>query len=354
VACCTIDTSGFIRDCNDLFASLFTYPRKDLVNASFLDLAEATPDNVLHKTLERLQDQTGIFSQRVWLRRKDGSTFPALLNIKPLEDKHGSVKGGSVVVIDDTFNYRAIAGAEKDKEELKRKERLKNEFVAIASHELRTPIQPILGFALLAKRGSISQETAWEGVLSEARRLQQLANDILDVSRIESDNLKYEFSRVKINELVRHAVESLTGELNKDISVQVDQPESDTDLLIDADRSRITQVITNLVGNAIKFTSKGTIKVESKAYFDKNRLEIRISDTGGGIPTDILPRLFEKFVTKDHGEGNKKGSGLGLYISKAIVTAHNGELTATNNPEGGATFLISLPINRQVQQSVLK
>jgi signal transduction histidine kinase len=124
--------------------------------------------------------------------------------------------------------------------------------------------------------------------------------------------------------------------------------------LIDADRSRITQVITNLVGNAIKFTSKGSIKVESRAYPDKNRLEIKISDTGGGIPIDILPRLFEKFVTKDHGEGNKKGSGLGLYISKAIVTAHNGELTATNNPEGGAAFLISMPITREVQQSAQK
>jgi signal transduction histidine kinase len=176
----------------------------------------------------------------------------------------------------------------------------------------------------------------------------------LDFSRIESDNLKYEFSRVKINELVRHAVDSLTGELNKDISVSVDYSDSDADLLIDADRSRITQVITNLVGNAIKFTSRGSIKVESRTYVDRNRLEIKISDTGGGIPIDILPRLFEKFVTKDHGEGNKKGSGLGLYISRAIVTAHNGELTATNNPEGGATFLISLPINRQAQQSIEK
>lgn len=353
VACCTIDTSGFIRDCNDLFASLFAYSRKELANVSFLDLAAATPDNTIQKTLDRLEGQTGIFAQRVWLKRKDGNPFPALLNIKPLQDKHGSVKGGSIVVIDDTFNYRAIAGAEKDKEELKRKERLKNEFVAIASHELRTPIQPILGFALLAKRGSISQEAAWEGVLSEARRLQQLANDILDVSRIESDNLKYEFSRVKINELLRHAVDSLTGELNKDISVYVDHEALESDLLIDADRSRITQVITNLVGNAIKFTSKGSIKIQSKAFVDKNRLEIRISDTGGGISEDILPRLFEKFVTKDHGEGNKKGSGLGLYISKAIVTAHNGELSAFNS-EGGATFLICLPITRQVLQRTQK
>jgi signal transduction histidine kinase len=274
------------------------------------------------------------------------------LNIKPLEDKHGNVKGGIIVVIDDTFNYRAMIGAEKDKEELKRKERLKNEFVAIASHELRTPIQPILGFALLAKRGSINQEAAWEGVLGEARRLQQLANDILDVSRIESDNLKYEFTKVKINELIRHAVESLTGELNKDISVHVDYDNQESELLIDADRSRITQVITNLVGNAMKFTSKGNIEIQSRAFMDKNRLEVRISDTGEGIPDDILPRLFEKFATKGHGEGNKKGSGLGLYISKAIVTAHNGEIAAFNNPEGGATFLIILPIARPIQNKI--
>ena len=139
-----------------------------------------------------------------------------------------------------------------------------------------------------------------------------------------------------------HAIDSLTTDANKDVSVTFEYDPSESDLVIDADRSRITQVISNIVGNAIKFSPRGSIKVASKVLGVK--YEISISDTGGGIPEDILPRLFEKFVTKGHGEGNKKGTGLGLYISKAIVSAHHGEITAFNNGTG-ATFQIRLPIS---------
>jgi PAS domain S-box-containing protein len=342
IACCMIDASGFIRDCNEMFAFLFGYERNDLRNVSLLDLATGPGEDLIRNAEKKSAVDVGVFSKRMWLKRKDGSTFPAVLNVKLEFGKERTLKYGNIVVIDDTFNYRAIEGIEKDKEELKKKERLKNEFVAIASHELRTPIQPILGFALLAKRGTISQEAAWEGVLSEARRLQQLANDILDVSRIESDNLKYDFTKVKINELIRHTIGSLTTDTNKEVPVTFEHDPAESDLVIDADRSRITQVISNIVGNAIKFSPRGGIKVASKVLGDK--YEISISDAGGGIPEDILPRLFEKFVTKGHGEGNKKGTGLGLYISKAIVSAHRGDISAFNNGSG-ATFQIRLPIS---------
>jgi PAS domain S-box-containing protein len=342
IACCKIDTSGFIRECNGMFAFLFGYEKEDLKHVSLLDLAVGTPDDLIQRVARGTQHDVGVFSRRLWFKRKDGSTFPAVLNVKLVFDRERSLKYGNIVIIDDTFNYRTIEVIEKDNEELKKKERLKNEFVAIASHELRTPIQPILGFALLAKRGTISQEAAWEGVLGEARRLQQLANDILDVSRIESDNLKYDFTKVKINELIRHAIDSLTTDANKDVTVTFEHGDSEAELVIDADRSRITQVISNIVGNAIKFSPHGTIRVSSRVVVDK--FEVKISDNGGGIPEEILPRLFEKFVTKGHGEGNKKGTGLGLYISKAIITAHRGEITALNS-EGGATFIIRLPVS---------
>jgi PAS domain S-box-containing protein len=322
-------------------AFLFGYEKEELSHVSLLDLSVGTPEDLIHRVATATQHEVGVFSRRLWFKRKDGTTFPAVLNVKLVFDGQRSLRHGNIVIIDDTFNYRTIEGIEKDNEELKKKERLKNEFVAIASHELRTPIQPILGFALLAKRGTISQEAAWEGVLGEARRLQQLANDILDVSRIESDNLKYDFGKVKINELIRHAIDSLTTDANKEVTVTFDYPPSEGEITIDADRSRITQVISNIVGNAIKFSPHGTIKVSSCVLSDK--FEIKISDNGGGIPNEILPKLFEKFVTKGHGEGNKKGTGLGLYISKAIILAHHGEISAFNS-QGGATFLIRLPI----------
>ncbi len=343
MACCRVDEAGFIRESNEMFAFLFGYETSELEEMLLLDLISGDAKDLIHRVVDGTHRDVGVFSQHLWLKRKDGTSFPSVVNVKLVFDEARRMKYGNIIVIDDTFNYRAIEGIVKDKEELKKKERLKNEFVAIASHELRTPIQPILGFALLAKRGTISQEVAWEGVLAEARRLQQLANDILDVSRIESDNLKYDFVKLKINELIRHTVDSLSTDASKNLAITFNHDVAEKDLAIDADRSRITQVITNIIGNAIKFTSEGRIMIQSKVINDS--VEITISDTGGGIPSDILSKLFEKFVTKGHGEGSKKGSGLGLYISKAIVTAHNGDITAFNNNENGATFAIRLPIS---------
>jgi len=158
---CIIDANGFILECNDLFASLFGYSRRDLTEASFLDLESSVNGDLIQKSLIKAGRKAGIYSQRLWLQRKDKSSFPAVVNIQPIHDERGNLLSRGVVIIDDTFNYRAIKGAEKDKEEMKRKERLKNEFVAIASHELRTPIQPILGFALLAKRQNLGFRIAF-------------------------------------------------------------------------------------------------------------------------------------------------------------------------------------------------
>jgi signal transduction histidine kinase len=109
----------------------------------------------------------------------------------------------------------------------------------------------------------------------------------------------------------------------------------------------MTQVFSNIIGNAIKFTDNGSIKVECRASPSKNKIEIRVSDTGAGISEKILPNLFGKFVTKNAKETNGHGgTGLGLFISKAIVTAHKGEIHAYNNATGGATFTIILPIDQ--------
>lgn len=229
---------------------------------------------------------------------------------------------------------------EKVNEELIQKDKLKNEFINIASHELRTPVQPIVNFVDLAMKGYITHEEAFDKIAKNAFRLQQLANDILDVSRIESGQLTYTMLKVSINDLIRDVVNTMKVDPNGDVSVIT---KLDNDVQIDADPYRLTQVLTNIVGNAIKFTKRGTIMVESHVLADKNKIEIRISDTGGGIPEDILPNLFGKFVTKSIDGNIMRGTGLGLYISKAIVTAHAGEIFAYNNNEGGATLEIVLP-----------
>lgn len=231
---------------------------------------------------------------------------------------------------------------EQANEELKRKDLLKDEFISIASHELRTPVQPILGFASLAKKGKIEQDKAWHGVLQHARRLQHLANEILDVSRIESGNLTYTMEKVRINDIILDVVNAAKPNVSKDVSIEI---KLDENIEIDADKSRITQVLTNIIDNAVKFTRKGAIKAESFVFAERGKIEIKISDTGGGIPNDVLPNLFEKFATKSVQDGNQHGAGLGLFISRAIVNAHKGEIFAYNNNEGGATFTIVLPVD---------
>jgi signal transduction histidine kinase len=234
---------------------------------------------------------------------------------------------------------------EKVNEELKRKEKLKDEFINVASHELKSPIQPILGLASLALKGKVKHEEAWDIILRQARKLERLANDILDVSRIESGNLSCKMDKVRINDIIHEIV--ATTRLNPGLSEGVTlDTKLDIPIEIVADKLRITQLLGNIIGNAVKFTQSGKITVETYVHLKENMIEVRIVDTGTGIADDILPNVFEKFSTKKNsGDDSQSGTGLGLFISKAIVLAHGGQISASNNVASGTTFTILLPID---------
>jgi signal transduction histidine kinase len=240
-----------------------------------------------------------------------------------------------------------IVNADLDQanQDLKKLDKLKDQFIGIASHELRGPIHPILGYASMGKSGKIQPQVALDVIHKQALKLRQLASDILDVSRMDSGNLSYNIQKVKIHELLLNALIAAGGTVNpENVSIVAKIDERNKDLEIPADKDRIGQVFTNILGNAVKFTKKGSITAET--HLNQDSIEILIADTGGGIPQDILPNLFGKFVTKNVGDTNKEGTGLGLYISKAIITAHGGTIDAYNS-NGGATFTIRLPIKGQ-------
>ena len=227
-------------------------------------------------------------------------------------------------------------------EQLKVNEKMQMEFINVAAHELRTPIQPILGLSevLLNKDGDIEQYRELLNTISRnAKRLQKLTENILDVSRIESQTLNLRKERVNINEKIRNVV--------KDIESQIHNPElkiaffeSKDPIYVKADKTRLYQVIANLLGNAIKFTKQGSISVSVDVNDNNNELVISVKDAGEGIHSDILPRLFTKFATR-----SEVGTGLGLFISKSIVEAHGGKMWAKNNSDGkGATFHFTLPL----------
>lgn len=344
---CTVNEKGIILDCNETYTKRVGYSRADSIGKPIFDHIGPNSLVAMHEYLDIWREERLVENCEVWLKRKDGFVFPALLGAAPVHDERDNLVACNIALIDQTDIYKTKKDVEKANEEMKMREQLKNEFIAIASHELRTPIQPLLGYALLAKKGKVTQEAAWDGILKEARRLQQLANDILDVSRIESGSLMYRIEKVEISTLLETVVSSAKANVTKDVSIELDLDEVSKELKVDLDRSRMTQVLSNIIGNAIKFTDQGLIKIECEAIPAKNKIEIRVSDTGPGISEKVLPNLFGKFVTKSAGENNGQGgTGLGLFISKAIVTAHKGELYAYNNATGGATFTIVLPIEQ--------
>jgi len=226
-------------------------------------------------------------------------------------------------------------------EKLKELDRMKDEFIGIASHELKSPLQPILGFAELAKSGDIDQKEAWDGVLQLTSKLQDLANAVLDVSKIESDRLELQLEKIKINDLILGITKSQKINLKKPVIIRENLDEN---IQVEIDKMRIEQVLRNLLNNAMKFTTRGTISIDTHVYQDENKIQIKISDTGLGISEEILPKIFEKFVTKGIKNVEQSGTGLGLFLCKGIVQAHGGEITAQNKFDVGAIFEFSIPI----------
>jgi signal transduction histidine kinase len=221
---------------------------------------------------------------------------------------------------------------------------MQNEFINIASHEMKTPTQSILlHSSLLFARPEIREESI-EAIRRSANRLQRLTNDILDVTRIESHTLKLNKERFNLKDIVTGILEEYDAEVDNGKVQLIYDPK---DIFILADKSRIIQVISNLLGNAIKFTKEGSINLITEKRMDNNNnicnnyLVVSIVDTGTGIDPQVLPKLFSKFTTK-----SDMGIGLGLYISKNIIEAHGGKIWAFNNDatmeERGATFSISL------------
>jgi signal transduction histidine kinase len=261
-------------------------------------------------------------------------------------------------------------------EQLKINDKLQKEFINIAAHELRTPVQPILGFSqLLVNRNKAgntantaaiiindeSQHQYLKIILRNAKRLEHLTNDILEVARIESNSLILKKERVNIRKLILSVIDDFEEVvLQKNIQIQYrekqkQQSTDDDDLVIFCDREKIIEVLNNILSNAFKFTEEGrmggcnysigggiiniNLSMLNNINDDGNAVVVTIKDTGPGIAKDILPRLFTKFATRSY-----QGTGLGLYISKNIIEAHGGRIWAENNANCiGATFGFTLP-----------
>ena len=228
-------------------------------------------------------------------------------------------------------------------EQLKVHDRMQKEFINVAAHELRTPIMPILGDAQYIERQFDNDDPRIQiekdqvsSLIRNAKRLDRLASDILDVTRIESKSLKLNKEKFNLKDIVLSNLADIKRFEYEGLGFP-DIKYTPKDIIVNADKGRLSQVIANLLSNAIKFTDKGVISIETSESDGEAIASIR--DSGSGIDPEIFPKLFSKFITK-----SDRGTGLGLFISKSIIESHGGKIWAENNRfEPGATFYFSLP-----------
>lgn len=273
-----------------------------------------------------------VYSDNQTLVNNFGTLLDALSNEAEILD--------SIIVAKDNLANSNKQLAEAN-EQLKLRDKLQQEFINIAAHELRTPIMPILGYAeLLSEDIGRDKQEYIEKIIDNANRLQRFAESILDITKIESKTLNLKKEKLNLNDLILTVIDDLTlMKSKKDLVKLRYQPREE--IIVEADRNRLSQVISNLLINAYNFTKEGFILITAEKS-DVNLATVRIEDNGSGIDAEIMPRLFSKFATN-----SSSGTGLGLFISKSIIEAHGGNIWAENNASRnrkGAVFAFSIPL----------
>jgi signal transduction histidine kinase len=216
-------------------------------------------------------------------------------------------------------------------------------FINIAAHELRTPIMPIVGYSEILQE-DIGERKEIKGIIYNAKRLDQLAGNILEGAKIENHTLQLDKEQFNLKDLLFDIVQDYEDQILLKGKRGIELRYEPKDIFLVADKVRLGRVISNLLSNAIKFTANGEITLtvaEIKHNDGREKIHISIKDTGTGLSPVVLPKLFTKFVSTDSG-----GTGLGLFVSKNIIESHGGKIEAQNNPDGkGVTFSFIIPKN---------
>ena len=287
------------------------------------------------------------------------------------------VYSNSKISIDSTRSFFELLWNERIlNEQLKTNDKIQKEFINIASHEIRTPTQAIIALSDLLQTHPEKRDEIIQGIKRNAIRLQRLTNDILDVTRIESQTLQLNKELFNLNELISNILEDYKNQVNNTmvqlIFKNIKMENGSSSIFVEGDKYRLSQVICNILDNAIRFTKEGTISISIKKRIkrggdevitensDKQKQEeqedeavVTLEDTGTGIHSEILSRLFSKFATKS----NVGGTGLGLFISKSIVEAHGGRIRGENytyDGKKGARFIFTIPLNNHSSSTNMK
>ncbi|WP_440953711.1 PAS domain S-box protein [Methanococcoides sp. FTZ1] len=346
------DENANITHCNDNITKIMGVPKDRIIG---MNMISDVDDEEMKEAVKAIFSREVGHYEGKYSNPLSGKVTPIKADYSPNISDDGKLLGGVGIVEDITERVKAeeamIKYAEElaaANEELKSLDKMKDEFLSNVSHELKTPLTSIKGYTELISEGSLGpltdkQKEVETTVLRNAERLKRLVDSLLYISRVQSGNVKYNFEPVSIAEIIDMTLLDLKIQIqNKQLKVERNIP--DELPLINGDRDKLTDTFTNIVDNSIKFTPEGgtlSFTVEEEEEY----LHIMLKDTGIGIPPDLITMLFRRFYQIDATRKRKYGgTGLGLYICKEIVTAHNGKIWAESEGENKGTEIhIQLP-----------
>jgi two-component system CheB/CheR fusion protein len=350
------DLDGTVIFWNSFAESLYGWTAAEALGANVLDLipspAMRERGAEILDSLRAGQGWDGEFE----VRRRDGTSFPALVNDSPILNDRGELIGIVGVSSDNTLRRKSEEEREKlllrereARAEAEAANRLKDEFLATLSHELRNPLNVVIGYSEILRRSDETQKHSFvikaaEAIRRNALAQAQLVSDLLDLSRLQMGKLSLDRKPVSLSTVIKEAVETVSAEVRaKAISLSLDL---DTEILVvEGDSVRLGQIAWNLLNNAVKFTpAKGEIKITLGRQDDEARLTVE--DSGQGIPLEFLPHVFEIFRQADASTSRRQGGmGIGLALVKQLAELHDGRVHADSGGiDQGARFTVWIPL----------
>lgn len=379
------DSRQKLRESNELFYSLFhnatiglyqTTPEGQILSAnpsiikmlkfdSMQDLLkrDLSKGSYVHedKRIEFkkiLQEKGEIIDFESEWYTKNGEIIYVLEGARAVKNKNGRVVRYDGSVLNTTDKRKAEIALEKALEKAKESDRLKSAFLANMSHEIRTPMNGILGFADLLKKPDLSneiQEKYIEIIEKGGKRMLNIINEIIDISKIESGQMPVSVSAISLNQFLEESYMFFKSEAEKKkIEFILTKSLHDEDALITTDKDKLNGIFTNLIKNALKYTKAGSIEFGYQLKNSKTEIEFYVKDTGIGIPKNRQTAIFERFIQADlENKMAQQGAGLGLAISKGYVELLHGTIWVESQEDLGTTFYFTLPYNKENRSATM-
>ncbi len=346
-----VDQEGKVIKAYDRFCKMIGYSEDELLgeDPNYLIVPLEYRSLISEQNKNRKYGDTGVYE--IQLIKKNGERIWVIISGAPFYDLNGNVIGSIGIHLDITNRKQLEENLAQAKQIAEHAQKAEKMFLAKMSHEIRTPLNAIIGMShLIQQAESPTEKNEYLNTLqSSASLLQVLLNDILDYSKIESNNMEVLDSNFNLGDVIQKIVDALKSKADKkELQFFV---EFDPSLKLNrrGDVKLVNQVLVNLISNAIKFTHKGHVKVEVRypnTHDDRNYVEFVISDTGIGIPIDKFETIFMQFKQADNSISNSYGgSGLGLYITKSIVELLRGSIQVDSIENEGSTFIVVLPLS---------